>query len=116
MSSHPRLLTVLSFLSLFIYLFVSAPPPMSEEMPTATTIPIERVLAMVESENDVVRALWTKEIVEAGKKVGLEFNENWRDRGGRGRAATRIVPAGDREEPGKKSGQTESLSRVGFPY
>ena len=39
------------------------------------------MLGIVESENDVVRALWTEEIVEAGKKVGLEFDEDWRERG-----------------------------------
>ena len=65
---------------LIVYLFASAPPPLPEQAGDAN-IPIARVFALVEAENDVVRALWTKEIVGAGKQTGLKFNENWREPG-----------------------------------
>jgi hypothetical protein len=70
----------LILLALNIYLFVSAPPLM-EEKPAGATVSIEQVFSIVEAENDAVRALWTQEIVGTGKKVGLKFNEDWRESG-----------------------------------
>ena len=34
---------------------------------------------MLEAENDAAREIWTKGIVKAGKQVGLEFSEDWRE-------------------------------------
>jgi len=65
--------------ALIVYLFVSAPPPLPEQATPDATIAVERVLALVESENDAVRALWTKEIVGAGQRAGLRFSEDWRE-------------------------------------
>ncbi len=70
---------VLVLIALISYLFVSAPPPLLEAKAAGAIVPVERVFAIVEAENDVVRALWTQEIVAAGKKVGLKFDEDWRE-------------------------------------
>ena len=73
-------MSALVLLVFAIYLFVQAPPPLPEEaVAVGEQIPIETVLTAVAAENDVVRALWTREIVGAGKKVGLAFDEHWRD-------------------------------------
>ena len=73
-------LSVLAFVALIVYLFVDAPPPLPDVEAARLEIPIEDLLAIAEAENDVVRALWTQEIVGAGKRVGLEFSEDWRDK------------------------------------
>lgn len=78
MISKPFIITVLILLTLGVYLFANAPAPLPEQRPTGERIPIAQVFNIVEAENDVVRALWTKEIVGAGKQVGLAFNEDWR--------------------------------------
>lgn len=71
--------TLFSLGCLGIYLFVSAPPPLEEKKAENASIPVERMLALLNAENHAVRALWTKEIVGAGKKAGLKFDEHWRD-------------------------------------
>ena len=82
MTRHSWILTVLVLIVIAIYLFVQAPEPLpEEEVASGRQIPIETVLTLVAAENDVVRALWTREIVGAGKKVGLVFDEAWRDKG-----------------------------------
>jgi hypothetical protein len=73
-------LAALALTCLGIYLFASAPPPLQEEKPASATIPVAEMFALLEAENDVVRALWTKDIVGAGMKIGLKFDEHWRDR------------------------------------
>ncbi len=73
------ILTSLLLTALIVYLFVSAPSPLPEQAAVNTNIPIERVFALVEGENDAARALWTREIVGAGKKAGLSFSEDWRE-------------------------------------
>lgn len=73
-------LTALALVALSVYLFVSAPPPLAEAATEATaTIPIRRVLETVAAENAAVRALYTREIVDAGKAAGLKFDEKWRE-------------------------------------
>jgi hypothetical protein len=52
-----------------------------EQVVANASIPVEQVFALAEGENDAVRALWTREIVGAGQKVGLRFNEDWREAG-----------------------------------
>jgi hypothetical protein len=75
------ILTSLLLTALIVYLFVSAPPPLSEQAVANANIPVERVFALVEAENDAARALWTREIVAAGKLAGLRFGEDWREAG-----------------------------------
>lgn len=76
------ILTALALTALAIYLFVSAPAPLpTEAAASGELIPIEVVLATVAAENDVVRALWTQEIVGAGTRAGLAFSEEWKERG-----------------------------------
>lgn len=64
---------------LSIYLFVSAPPPLTEKTAADAVIPVEQMFEILKAENDVVRAMWTQEMVSAGKRVGLKFDERWRD-------------------------------------
>jgi hypothetical protein len=71
-------ITTLALACLGIYLFVNA-PPLPEETRTASAIPVAQMFELLESQNDAVRALWTQEIVGEGKKVGLKFDEHWRD-------------------------------------
>lgn len=78
----PRsLLVALSLVALSIYLFVSAPPALPEtaEQPAGASIPIERVLETVAAENDIVRKLYTQEIVGKGKLAGLKYDEHWQN-------------------------------------
>lgn len=81
MSGKGFVVTVLSLSALIVYLFVSAPPPLPEKAVAGLAIPIEKVFAVAEAENDAVRALWTEEIVGKGKAIGLKFDEHWRDEG-----------------------------------
>jgi adenylate cyclase len=64
-----------------VYLFVEAPPPLSGAQIQGKTIPVSVMLEIVNNENRLVRELYTKEIVTQGQKVGLVFDENWRDQG-----------------------------------
>jgi hypothetical protein len=79
MADRRFVLAALALACLAIYLFVSAPPPLEEKAAAAATIPVERMFTVLEAENDAVRALWTQEIVGAGQKAGLKFDEHWRD-------------------------------------
>lgn len=73
-------LVALSLVCLGVYLFVSAPPPLEEGRAQGRRkIAVEQMFSLLEDENDTVRALWTRDIVGAGKKVGLKFDEHWRD-------------------------------------
>jgi hypothetical protein len=79
--SRGFILSVLGLACLAIYLVVSAPPPLEETPAARPTIPVERLFAVLEAENDAVRELWTKEIVGAGTRAGLKFDEHWREPG-----------------------------------
>ncbi len=70
----------LLLVALSIYLFVSAPPPLANEKPMGLSIPVEEVLILLDQENQLVRNLYTKEIVGDGKKQKLLFDENWDER------------------------------------
>lgn len=69
--------------ALLIYLFVTAPVPLPdrEEGPKGRQISINQLFELLQQENDVVRKLWTKEIVGAGQKQGLKFREDWKETG-----------------------------------
>lgn len=74
-----------SLLALGVYLFATAPvalPDTANGAPvdTAAQIPIEKLFELIAAENDAVRLMYTKEIVGAGKKVGLKFSEQWKER------------------------------------
>ncbi len=72
----------LFLIALCIYLFVTAPPALPDRQQThGVTLPIAQVFRILETENDVVRSIWTKEIVKGGVKVGLKFSEDWRQFG-----------------------------------
>jgi len=43
------------------------------------SVPIERVFRILAAENATMRALWTAEIVGAGTKAVLKFDEKWRE-------------------------------------
>ena len=62
-----------------IYLFVTAPPPLEAGEIDRRQIPIDTALEIINAENDVARALYAKEIVGAGKRVGFKFSEHWRE-------------------------------------
>jgi len=79
MSSKTFTVVVMALTALIVFLFVSAPPPLPEQAMPNANIPVATALRLVEAENDVVRGLWTKEIVGAGQQAGLEFNEDWRE-------------------------------------
>ena len=76
-------LLALSLVLLIVWSVVSAPVPLQDNnrRSSGATIPIREVLTTIAAENDVVRTLYTKSIVGAGKKVGLEFDERWENQG-----------------------------------
>jgi adenylate cyclase len=82
MKRSAAILTSLVLVNLAIYLFVNAPPALPESAaPEGESIPVEQVLATVAAENDIVRALYTQEIVGKGKLAGLAFQEEWQEKG-----------------------------------
>jgi len=73
-------LTFLFFSTIGIYLFATAPQPLVADNKLARKIPIEVVLDMINQEHEVVRSVYTKRIVKPGKRVGLKFDERWKDK------------------------------------
>ena len=65
-------------LVLSIYLFATAPSPIAANPASAKTISTQLALSILNSENNIARSLYTKEIVLAGKKQGLKFDEDWK--------------------------------------
>ncbi|HTU62401.1 MAG TPA: hypothetical protein VMF89_28270 [Polyangiales bacterium] len=65
---------------LAVYLFVSAPPPLEElRAHEGRRVSVRELFELAAAENAAVRQLYTQEIVAAGKRVGLRFDEKWRD-------------------------------------
>jgi adenylate cyclase len=61
-----------------VYLFVTAPPALPEAAAEGgKRLSAHQVLEICAAENAAVRELYVKEIVGAGQKVGLRFEENW---------------------------------------
>ncbi len=81
MSGRRFILACLSLVGLSVYLFASRPPLLPERSAADANIAVEQVFRLAEAENDAVRALWTREIVGAGQKAGLRFNEDWTETG-----------------------------------
>ena len=72
-------ITLSALACLGIYLIVSAPPPLPEKAAAQASIPVAEMFAMLEAANDQVRLMWARDLVGEGKKVGLKFDEHWRD-------------------------------------
>jgi len=72
-------ITCLALSAFSVYLFATAPPPLEDKKAAGATIPVERMFEILKAENDAVRAMWTKDIVGAGKLAGLKFDEHWRE-------------------------------------
>jgi hypothetical protein len=69
------------FILVGIYLFVEAPKALEiKKEQKGELIPIKTLFDIVAHENNIIRTLWTKEIVVLGKTVGLKFNEEWRNK------------------------------------
>lgn len=82
MQNKTFFLAALAFLALSVYLFAEAPQPLPDGNTSADRIiDVKQLLDIVANENNAVRALYTKEIVNAGKQAGLEFSEDWRETG-----------------------------------
>ena len=61
-----------------IYLFVNAPPALPEAaVASGRKVSARELLEICAAENSVVRELYAKNIVEAGQKAGLKFDERW---------------------------------------
>ena len=73
-------ISVLVLVSVIIYLFVTAPSPLQDKKTSGIQLPIEFVLSLANEENKIVRGLYTKEILQAGKKRGIKFDEDWQDK------------------------------------
>ena len=65
------------FVLALVYLLATAPPPLVQEELATYSFSTEEALTLMAYENDVTRTLFTKAIVEEGKKQGLEFSESW---------------------------------------
>lgn len=69
----------LALVCLAIYLFISAPPPLMDEVKKEkNTYSVEEAFTIIAELNDAARTFYTKEIVGKGKLVGLKFDEDWR--------------------------------------
>lgn len=73
-------ISVLVLIAVIVYLFVTAPPPLQDEKSVGVQLPIEFVLRLANEENKIVRSLYTKDILQAGKKIGIKFDEQWQER------------------------------------
>ncbi|MFV2055447.1 MAG: DUF3365 domain-containing protein [Thiohalomonadales bacterium] len=80
MKMNINILATSIVLMISIYLFITAPPPLASDTSAGTNIPVQYALRVLNEENKVARSLYTKEIVLAGKKSGLKFNEDWDDK------------------------------------
>nr|VFK62956.1 MAG: Protein of unknown function (DUF3365) [Candidatus Kentron sp. UNK] len=67
------IITALVFIALYIYLFVTAPPELAENEANGRTLPIELAFDILNKENELVRSLYTKEIVGASKAPRTKF-------------------------------------------
>lgn len=73
-------ISVLALIAVIVYLFVTAPPPLQDEKSIGVQLPIEFVLRLANEENKIVRNLYTKDILQAGKKIGIRFDERWQEK------------------------------------
>jgi len=75
------IISALILIALSIYLFRTAPKPLVDKsIKVGTQFPVSVLFKVVAAENAIARALYTSEIVGKGKKVGLEFSEQWKNK------------------------------------
>ena len=79
-SNERFVITVLALVAIIVYLFVTAPPVLEDERLSGVQLPIEFVLRLANEENKIARRLYTKEILQEGKKRGIKFDENWQEK------------------------------------
>ena len=71
---------ILAFVIAIVYLFVTAPAKIEVSKSLAkNTFSVEDGFKIVAAYNDLTRTFYTKNIVGAGKNVGLMFDEDWKD-------------------------------------
>lgn len=77
---HRFVITALLLVVVGIYLFVSAPPKLSQQDEAASGLrmPVERFFSLLDAENASIRTLYTAEIVGPGQRQGLKFDEDWK--------------------------------------
>jgi adenylate cyclase len=76
-----RVILVLILLIIAAYILVTAPPPLPEADESAgKKVSVQKLFNIVAYENSTVRTLYTKCIVGEGKKQGLVFNEQWKEK------------------------------------
>jgi len=78
MDKPKNIFTMLIFIMLIVYLFVTAPAPLQTDL-AGRKVETKKVLEIINAINSQVRNLYTKNIVGAGKKSGLRFNEDWQE-------------------------------------
>lgn len=61
-----------------LYLFVTAPAELPDGVDRQSAVPAEVALSILNAENAAIRKLYTREIVDEGKKQGLKFREDWK--------------------------------------
>ena len=75
------ILVSLTMACLTVYLFATAPPPLDDGLKKqGIQLPVSVLFNIIAEENNVVRSLYTKEIVTQSKKSGLKFSEDWQDK------------------------------------
>jgi len=75
------ILVSLTMVCLAVYLFKTAPPPLDDGLKKqGIQLPVSVLFNIIAEENNIVRSLYTKEIVTQGKSAGLKFSEDWEDK------------------------------------
>jgi adenylate cyclase len=72
------ILAALTFV-LCAYLIIQAPPPLAADGEAVASVPICTVFETTNTINENARRIYTKQIVGPGQKVGLAFDEHWKD-------------------------------------
>ena len=78
------IITALSLTSICIYLFATAPaelPKQDTGFSNVDRLDVSVMFHAVNAMNSHARQIYTRDIVGAGKKVGLNFGENWKEDG-----------------------------------
>ena len=79
-NSEKFVITALALVAVIVYLFVTAPPPLEDKRLSGVQLPIEFVLRLANEENKIARRLYTKEVLQEGKKRGIKFDEKWQEK------------------------------------
>ena len=79
-NSKRFVIIVLTLVTVIVYLFVTAPPPLEDKRLSGVQLPIEFVLRLANEENKIARRLYAKEVLQEGKKRGIKFDENWQEK------------------------------------